>query len=227
MGVLIVIDGVDASGKETQTRLLNEKLIHAGYNVKRISFPSYDKPWITPVTMYLGGDFGKNAEDVGAYTASMFFAMDRFASFITDWKDFYEDGGIIICDRYVSSNMIHQASKINNESERINFLSWIDDLEHNKNGLPRPDVTLFLDMPTEYGASLMAERRNKIDGSDVKDIHERDKQYLKKSYDNALFVATHFGWDRILCVSGENIRSIEDISEELFSKAKKAIEGKE
>jgi len=227
MGVLIVIDGVDASGKETQTRLLAERLEAMGKKVRRLSFPCYDKPWISPVKMYLGGEFGKNADDVGAYTASMFFAMDRFASYVTEWKEFYDSGDVIICDRYVSSNMIHQASKISGEDERKAFLSWIDDLEHNKNRLPRADITLFLDMPPEYGARLMAQRKNKIDGSDVKDIHESDKSYLEKSYNNAIFVASHFGWDRILCVDSDEIRTIEDINNELFEKVNAVIAGKE
>ncbi len=223
MGVLIVIDGVDASGKETQTRTLCEKLSENGYRVRRISYPSYDKPWIEPVKMYLGGAFGKNADDVGAYTASMFFAMDRFASYVTDWKSFYEDGGVIVCDRYVSSNMIHQASKITDADERVRFLSWIDDLEYNKNNLPRADITLFLDMPPEYGARLIAGRRNKIDGGEALDIHESDSVYLKKSYDNAVFVAEHFGWDRVECVKNGEIRSVSDISDEIYARVSEVM----
>ncbi len=219
MGKLIVIDGVDASGKETQAKLTAKRLGDMGYNVKVVSFPCYGEPWSYPVRMYLEGEFGKNAEDVSPYTASMLFAVDRFASYMTDWKKNYESDDIIICDRYVSSNMIHQASKIDGEAEKLKFLKWIDDLEFNKNKLPRPDVTLFLDMPTEYGAKLMAQRKNKIDGSDVHDIHESNYEYLKKSYDNAVFAADTFGWKRICCVREGEIRAIDDINDEILTLA--------
>jgi len=219
--VLIVIDGVDASGKETQTKLITEKLTDMGKKVIRLSFPCYDKPWITPVKMYLEGDFGKNAEDVSPYSASMFFAMDRFASYMTEWKNNYENGDVIICDRYVSSNMIHQASKISDEKEKVDFLEWIRDLEFEKNKMPKPDLTLFLDMPVEYGLKLMQERKNKIDGSETKDIHEGNREYLQKSYDNAVFVAKHFNWEHIRCVKDDTIRTIDDINSEIMIKIEK------
>ena len=216
--MLIVIDGVDASGKETQTKLITKKLLEMGKRVKTISFPCYDKPWNTPVKMYLEGEFGKNAEAVSPYSASMLFAVDRFASYMTEWRENYENGDVIICDRYVSSNMIHQASKIADTDEKVKFLDWISDLEFDKNKLPRPEVTLFLDMPVEYGLKLMQERKNKIDGSDTKDIHEGNTEYLEKSYNNAVFVAEHFAWERIRCVKDGEIRTIEDINDELMSK---------
>lgn len=219
--MLIVIDGVDASGKETQTKLITEKLTDMGKKVIRLSFPCYDKPWITPVKMYLEGDFGKNAEDVSPYSASMFFAMDRFASYMTEWKNNYENGDVIICDRYVSSNMIHQASKISDEKEKVDFLEWIRDLEFEKNKMPKPDLTLFLDMPVEYGLKLMQERKNKIDGSETKDIHEGNREYLQKSYDNAVFVAKHFNWEHIRCVKDDTIRTIDDINSEIMIKIEK------
>ncbi len=217
MGRLIVIDGVDASGKETQTRLLYEKLKASGRSVKMISFPAYDNPSSTLVRMYLNGDFGKNPEDVNAYAASSFFAADRYATYKQDWGRDYKGGTVILADRYVSSNMIHQASKINDEAEKNEFMEWLDDFEYNRYGLPRPDITLFLDMPVEWGKKLMKERANKIDGGAQKDIHERNDEYLLKSYDTAVNAAKKYGWKRISCVDEKGIRSVEDIHNEILT----------
>lgn len=216
MGKLIVIDGVDASGKETQTKLLFERLTAEGKNIKTVSFPAYDNPSSTLVRMYLNGDFGKNPDDVNAYAASSFFAADRYATYKTDWGKLYEDGTIILSDRYVSSNMIHQAGKIDTDTEKNEFMAWLDDLEYNRYGLPRPDVTIFLDMPVEWGQKLMRERANKIDGSNSKDIHENNIEYLTKSYNTAVAAADKYGWKRVSCVNEDGIRSVEDINNEIF-----------
>lgn len=223
MGFLIVMDGVDASGKETQTRLLTERLEKSGRRVRRISFPCYDMPWIAPVKMYLDGSFGKSAGDVNAYAASTLFAMDRFASYKTDWKKDYDAGVVIIADRYVSSNMIHQAGKIENTDEKREFLEWLEDFEFKKIGIPRPDITVFLDMPVEYGRELIKNRKNKIDGSDVHDIHERDLNYLENSYKNAVDVAKLFGWSHISCVKDRKIRAIEEIADEVFARIESVL----
>lgn len=217
MGILIAIDGVDASGKQTQTQLLIKRLKDEGKDVKGVSFPAYDNQSSTLVKMYLNGDFGKNPEDVNAYATSTLFAADRFATYRTDWGNDYNSGKIIIADRYVSSNLIHQASKIADEKEKEKFLVWLDDLEYNIYGLPKPNVTIFLDMPPEYGAKLMQSRLNKATGEDTKDIHESDISYLEKSYNNAVFVSKKFGWKHISCVSDGNIRPVEDIHEEIYS----------
>ena len=217
MGILIAIDGVDASGKQTQTELLKKRLIEDGKNIKAVSFPAYDNPSSTLVKMYLNGDFGEKPSDVNAYATSTFFAADRFATYRTDWGKDYNSGTIILADRYVSSNLIHQASKIDNDAEKDKFLTWLDDLEHNIYGLPRPDVTIFLDMPPEYGAMLMKDRANKSNGTDVKDIHESDFSYLETSYNNAVYVAERFGWKRISCVSDGKIRSVEDIHNDIYT----------
>ncbi len=217
MGRLIVIDGVDASGKETQTRLLYEKLKASGQSVKMISFPAYDNPSSMLVRMYLNGDFGKNPEDVNAYAASSFFAADRYATYKQDWGKDYRDGTVILADRYVSSNMIHQASKINDEGEKNEFMEWLDDFEYNRYGLPRPDITLFLDMPVEWGKKLMQERANKIDGGSEKDIHERNDEYLIKSYNTAVNAAKKYGWKRVSCVDEKGIRAVEDIHREILT----------
>lgn len=223
MGKLIVIDGVDASGKETQTRLLLEKLQSAGKRVRMISFPAYDEPSSTLVKMYLNGDFGKNPGDVNAYAASSFFAADRYATFKRDWSRDYADDVIILADRYVSSNMIHQASKISSESEKNEFMDWLDDFEYNRYGLPRPDITLFLDMPVEWGQKLMQNRANKIDGSNSSDIHESNSFYLQNSYNTAVYAAEKYSWKHISCVDKDKVRSIEDIHNEIFREVLKIL----
>lgn len=215
MGLLIAIDGVDASGKQTQSELVYKKLTDKGYNARLISFPNYDSDSSALVKMYLAGEFGDRPEDVSAYAASTFFAADRFASYRRDWKKDYDSGVIIIADRYVQSNMIHQASKLRSD-ERDKFISWLYDLEYNVYGLPEPDITVFLDMPPEAASRLMADRANKIDNSAKKDIHERNKQYLYESYRNALSISEKFGWHRISCVNGDDIRSVEDINSEIM-----------
>ena len=212
MGILIAIDGVDASGKQTQTELLKKRLVEDGKNIKAVSFPAYDNPSSTLVKMYLNGDFGEKPSDVNAYATSTFFAADRFATYRTDWGKDYNSGTIILADRYVSSNLIHQASKIDNSAEKDKFLTWLDDLEHNIYGLPRPDVTIFLDMPPEYGVMLMKDRANKANGTDKKDIHESDFSYLETSYNNAVYVAERFNWKRVSCVKDGEVRSVEAVS---------------
>lgn len=217
MGKLIAIDGVDASGKQTQTTLLLSRLEKEGREVKMVSFPAYDKPSSILVKMYLNGEFGENPSDVNAYATSTLFAADRFATCRTDWGTDYNRGTIILADRYVSSNLIHQASKINDTDEKEKFLMWLDDLEYGIYNLPRPDVTIFLDMPPEYGAELMSGRLNKSNGDDKKDIHESDFSYLEKSYENAMFVAKKFNWKRISCIKDGQIRSVDEIHEDIYS----------
>lgn len=221
MGILIAIDGVDASGKQTQTELLYERLKKENKRVRKISFPAYDKPSSVLVKQYLSGEYGKNAKDVNAYAASVLFAADRFSTYRTDWINDFKDDTIIIADRYVSSNMIHQAGKIEDTKEKEKFLDWISDLEFKKFELPEPTVTIFLDMPTEYGIKLMEKRNNKITGEEKKDIHEADRKYLEASYKNACFVAKKFGWETVSCVKDGQIRTFEDINDEIYQIIKK------
>lgn len=217
MGKLIAIDGVDASGKQTHTELLADYLSQKGYKVRRLSFPMYDSPSSSLVKMYLSGELGKNADDVDAYAASTLFAADRFATYKADWhKDYKDKDTIIVADRYVSSNMIHQASKIENLSEKDKFLDWLYDFEFNLYGLPKPDLTIFLDMPPSYGKLLMAGRDNKFSKDENLDIHESDFSYLEKSYENAKYVAEKFCWKHILCVKDNAIRTIADIQKEIL-----------
>ena len=212
--LLIAVEGVDASGKQTQTDLLYDYLITKGYKVRRLTFPVYTSDSSAGVRMYLNGELGENATDISAYCASTLFAADRFLSYKSDWQKNYEDGEIILCDRYVGSNMIHQACKLPIE-EKDKFLDWLDDFEHGINNLPRPDLTIFLDMPPEYAKKLKAGRLNKINNSEVQDIHERDEKFILDSYNNACFIADKFSWTRISCVCGGEIRSIEDIHSEI------------
>lgn len=228
MSKLIAIDGVDASGKQTHTDMLFEKLSNDGLNVRKISFPDYESASSALVKMYLSGKFGENPEDVNAYAASSFFAADRFASFRTDWMEFYKKpDSIIIADRYVSSNMIHQASKIDDVDEKNKFLNWLCELEFEIYGIPKPDITFFLDMPTDFARQLMRERENKFDKNAAKDIHERNKKYLEKSYENACFIADKYNWNRISCVKNNTIRSINEINDELYNTVCKTILKKE
>lgn len=217
MGKLIAIDGVDASGKQTHTEMLCEKLKKAGYNIKRISFPAYENDSSALVKMYLSGAFGENPDDVNAYAASSFFAADRFASYRTEWiNDYNNPDTIIIADRYVSSNMIHQASKIDDADEKEKFLKWLYELEYGIYQIPEPDITFFLDMPVEFAKKLMNDRENKFDSTAAKDIHERNSDYLLKSYNNACEIAEKFEWKTISCVSNGEIRSIDNINDEMY-----------
>ncbi len=215
-GRLIVIEGTDSSGKETQTAILFERLSEKISNIRKISFPNYESPACAPVKMYLAGEFGTDAEKVNPYPASTMYAIDRYASYKTDWGKFYNDGGIIITDRYTTSNMVHQASKIDNSQEKEIYLSWLEDLEYSKMGIPRPDLVIFLNMPTETAQKLMAERKNKITGEDKKDIHEKNVEYLKKSHENACEISKKYSWKEIKCVENDRLKTIEEISNEVF-----------
>lgn len=223
MGKLIVIEGTDSSGKETQTKRLFEKLQEKELKVKKISFPNYDSPACEPVKMYLAGAFGEDAMKVNPYPVSTMYAIDRYASFKTDWEKFYNGDGIIVTDRYVTSNMVHQASKIRDLDEKKKYLDWLDDLEYEKMEIPRPDLVIFLNMPTEMAVRLMAERKNKITGEEKKDIHERDKEYLKESHANACKIANIYKWKEIKCNDGERIKTIEEIGEEVFSLVEEVV----
>ncbi len=218
MGILIAIDGVDASGKQTQSQLVFDKLIKQGKKARLVSFPDYSSDSSALVRMYLNGEFGSDPSDVNAYAASTFFAADRFASYRRDWKKDYENGVVMIADRYVQSNMIHQASKLP-ASEKEKFIDWLYELEYGIYALPKPDVTIFLDMPPEKARELMAERENKFTRSADKDIHERNSEYLLKSYENAVFIAQKLGWTRISCVKDGKLRSVEDINDEIMKTA--------
>lgn len=223
MGKLIIIEGTDGSGKQTQTLKLYEKLLEKGKSIKKISFPNYDSPSSSLVKMYLSGEFGSKADDVNAYTASSFFGVDRYASYITDWKKDYLSGTIILSDRYTGSNMIHHGSKFDNDEDKEEYINWLEDFEFNKLGIPKPDLVFFLNVPIEYTFIMMNDRNNKIDGSNKKDIHERDKEYLRKSYYNALDIAKKKNWIIIDCLEDDRMKSIEEINEIIYRKVMEVL----
>lgn len=216
-GKLIVFEGIDGSGKETQSKALLAKLEKEGRKVRHISFPNYESDSSALVKMYLSGKFGKDPEDVNAYTASLFYAVDRFASYKMDWKSFYDEGGIILCDRYTTSNMVHQMTKIEDEGKRKEFLAWLEMTEYEKMGLPKPDVVILLDLPLEVSQRLVKERA-KQGGS--MDIHESHLNYLKKCSDAYQELLAHYGWEKVSCMKGKTLRSIEDINQEVYEKVK-------
>ena len=220
-GRLIVFEGTDGSGKATQSRLLCEHLRRENIPYKNITFPRYGKPSAAMVQEYLDGNLGRRPGDVNAYAASLMFSMDRYASYKQDWGAFYEAGGLVIADRYTTSNAVHQASKLP-EEERSAFLNWLFELEYGKLGLPKPDLVLWLDMPVEIAETLM--RRRESDTSTKADIHERDDGYLHKCREVAQQAADYFGWTRVSCVRDGKLRSIEDIHEELYARVKSCLE---
>ncbi len=216
-GKLIIIEaGSDASGKATQAKKLFGRMKSDGYKIKKVEYPNYKSSSSALVKMYLNGEFGCRPEDVNAYAASTFFAVDRYASYVKEWKSFYENGGIVLSDRYTTSNMVHQASKIDDETERDTYLDWLWDLEFVKMGLPVPDMVVFLDVPIIITNDLISNRSNKITGGSMKDIHERDRKYLGKTYLNACRIAEKYGWKRIECISDSCLRSIEDIHDDIY-----------
>ncbi len=222
-GKLIIIEsGSDASGKATQTTKLVERLSNEYNNIRKVEYPNYESESSALVKMYLRGDFGKNPSDVDPYIASTFYAADRYASFKTEWEEFYNNGGIIIADRYTTSNMVHQASKMD-ECDRDKYLDWLFDYEFNLYKIPQPDCVIFLDVPIEFSQKLMENRKNKITGEDKKDIHESDIDYLTKSYNNSLYIANKYNWNKINCVENENLRTIDDIHEEIYKIVKEII----
>ena len=223
MGKLFVIDGTDGSGKQTQFDKLQERLKKDGIDFRVVSFPNYESPSSGLVKMYLSGEFGENAKDVSPYIASTFYAGDRYATYITGYKDYYEKGGIILADRYTTANMVHQAGKIQDKEEREKFLNWLWDFEFNLYGLPIPTEVFFLNMPVEKSLELIKDRENKFTHAEKKDIHERDKNHLIDAYNAACYVSKKYNWYEVKCVKENKIRTIEDIHEEIYNEIKKHI----
>lgn len=223
MGKLFVIDGTDGSGKQTQFKKLQERLNKEGIDYKTVSFPNYDSPSSSLVKMYLSGEFGQNAKEVSPYIASTFFAADRYATYKKYLEEYYNNGGIILADRYTTANMVHQAGKIADKEEREKFLDWLWDLEFNLYGLPVPTKSFFLNMPPDYAMKLMENRENKFTHQQAKDIHERDKNHIVDSYNAACDLAKKYDWYEVKCVKEDKIRTIEDIHEEIYEEVIKYI----
>ena len=213
MGKLIVIEGLDGSGKSTQLLLLEENLKKRGIDCKSVSFPNYEDDSSALVKMYLRGEFGSDPTDVNAYAASCFYAVDRYASFKKDWGSYYNDGGVIISGRYTTSNAVHQCSKLPKE-EWESFLSWLYDFEYNKLSIPKPDKVIFLDMPTEVSQKLLDGRYDAQGGG--KDIHERDVEYLNRCRKAAIFTADYSGWEKISCAKDGSPRSVDEIAQDVI-----------
>ncbi len=223
MGKLFVIDGSDGSGKQTQFDCLKERLTSENIDFRTVSFPNYDSPSSALVKMYLSGEFGENAKDVNPYVSSTFFAVDRFATFKKDFEEYYNNGGIILADRYTTGNMIHQAGKIYDKEERSKFLKWLWNLEFELFGLPVPDRVFFLNMPVENSLKLIENRDNKFTNTAEKDIHEKDINHLHDAYNAACEVAKEYNWYEVNCMSYGVVRSIEDIHEEIYEEIKKIL----
>ena len=220
MGRLIVIDGLDGSGKTTQSERLYNELVAQGKSVRLISFPDYKSKSSTLVKMYLGGEFGTDPESVNAYAASMFFSMDRYASYKQDWGDFYENGGLVVANRYTTSNAVHQASKLL-KSDRKEYLEWLFHLEYDLLGLPKPDLVIYLDMPTEITERMMRQREK--DTGTHADIHEQDEVYLKNCRANAKEIVKECGWLVINCAKNGEPRTPEDIHAQVYRTVKKQL----
>lgn len=214
MGKLIVIEGLDGSGKGTQAQMLFDTLVLQGKKVKKVSFPDYESDSSALVKMYLAGEFGSKPDDVNAYAASSFYAVDRFASFKSNWQSLYEDDYIIIADRYTTSNGVHQCSKLP-ESQWHDFMNWLYDFEYKKMGIPSPDCVIYLDMSLQVSQKLLSGRYNGDENK--KDIHEKDKEYLARSRQAARFCAQHDNWKIIKCDDGEKPFTLTDISQQVLS----------
>ena len=212
-GRLIVFEGTDGSGKATQSRLLCEHLRRENMPYKNINFPRYGQPSAAMVQEYLDGRLGSHPGDVNAYAASLFYAMDRYASYKQDWGPFYEAGGLVVADRYTTSNAVHQASKLP-EGERKAFLDWLFDTEYRLLELPKPDLVIYLDMPTEITEKMMR-RREAATGTHA-DIHEQDEAYLKSCRDAAREIVRDCGWTVIRCARDDEPRTVEDIHDEVY-----------
>ena len=223
MGKLFVIDGTDGSGKQTQLENLKIRLSQEGIDYRTVNFPNYDSPSSSLVKMYLGGEFGTDAKTISPYIASTFYAADRYATFKKEYEEYYNNGGLILADRYTTANMVHQAGKIQDKVEREKFLEWLWDFEFNLYGLPIPTEVFFLNMPPEYSAKLMKDRENKITHDSKKDIHERDAEHLKAAYNAACDLVKEYNWYEVKCVNNGKIRTIQDINDEIFTEIKKHI----
>ena len=221
MGKLIVIEGTDGSGKSTQFKRLTEHLQEKGQEFRTLVFPRYSEPSSALIRMYLGGEFGTNPSDVNAYAASSFYAVDRYASYKQDWGKWYEDGGLIVSDRYTTSNAVHQASKEPQEKQG-EFLKWLYEFEYDRLGLPRPDLIIYLDVPTAFTEQLMRQREQQTNTH--ADIHEQDLSYLATCRETGRAAAEFYGWHIIDCVRDGQMRSIEDIHREIFALVENCLE---
>lgn len=216
---LIVIEGLDGSGKATQAKRLTEALVEKGIPVREVSFPDYGSDSSALVRMYLSGQFGTDPQDVNAYAASSFFAVDRFASYKKDWHRDYARG-VVIADRYTTSNAVHQCSKLPKEQWE-DFLNWLFDFEYKKLGIPAPDRVIYLNVDPAVSQALMTARYSGDENK--KDIHERDIAYLRHSREAAAYCAEKLGWETVDCCRDGQMRSIEDIHKDVMKLLENSI----
>ncbi len=221
MGKLIVFEGTDGSGKSTQFSLLTKRLQAIGREFRTMVFPQYSEPSSALIRMYLGGEFGTRPSDVNAYAASTFYAVDRFAAYRKVWGQYYKEGGVMLSDRYTTSNAVHQGSKVP-EEERKDFFRWLYDFEYGKMELPKPDLVIYLDVPTELTGQLMRKREAATNTN--ADIHEQHMDYLKLCRSTGLEAAAFYGWNIIHCARDGKMRSIEDIHNEIFALVQSVLE---
>ena len=213
MGKLIVLEGTDGSGKSTQFQRLTDRLSQEGRQFQKLVFPQYSEPSSALIRMYLGGEFGARPSDVNAYAASAFYSVDRYASYKKVWGQWYESGGLVVSDRYTTSNAVHQTSKEPPEKQS-DFLKWLYDFEYSKLGLPRPDLVVYLDVPTDFTEKMM--RSREAASHTHADIHEQDLEYLATCRRTGRAAAEYYGWTVIGCVKNGAMRSIDDIHEEIY-----------
>ena len=211
-GKLIVIEGLDGSGKATQAKRLAAALQQQGKQIREISFPNYDSDSSAPVRMYLSGAFGTEPGDVNPYAASSFYAIDRYAGMKQDWGCFYDDGGILIADRYTTSNAIHQCCKLPKE-QWDSYLHWLFHYEYELLGLPSPDLVIYLRLGIETSQRLMSERYHGDERK--KDIHESNMSYLEQAHTAADYCARKYDWKTVDCAEADGLRSIEAIGKDV------------
>lgn len=222
-GKLIVLEGIDGSGKSTQYARLCERFESDGVKFRRVVFPRYDNESSALIRMYLSGEFGMEPSDVNAYAASAFYAVDRFASYKTDWGEWYRNGGVVLCDRYTTSNACHQGSKLT-EAELPEFLNWLAEFEYKQLELPRPELVIYLN--TELSLSLDQLRQRQKVTDDSGDIHENNTEYLLQTLRTGRYAAAHYNWRVVNSIENGQRRSIEDIHEEIYSAVLEAIRQK-
>ena len=220
---LIVIEGLDGSGKSTQIELLKQRFTEDGVSIRQIKLPDYEDKSSTLVKMYLGGEFGKNPDDVNIYAASSFYAVDRFASYKRHWQEDYLSGTVILADRYTTSNAVHQSVKLPAQQWNT-YLDWLTDYEYNKMGIPKPTCVIYLDMPVEISQRLMSKRYK--GNEDKKDIHEANVEYLLKCRTAAMFAAEKFGWSVIKCSEDGEPLTIKEINNAIYKEIKRKIRSK-
>lgn len=212
-GRLIVLEGLDGSGKATQAGLLAKSLAARGLPVRLITFPNYKSDSSALVRMYLSGEFGSHPGDVNSYAASAFFAVDRYAGYKKEWGGFYAAGGILVADRYTTSNAVHQCAKLP-KAEWDAFLSWLFCFEYEQLGIPAPDTVLYLRVDPALSQRLLAGRY--AGDESKKDIHERDTAYLARSREAAEYCAARFGWRAVECAGAGGIRPAGEIGQEIL-----------